>query len=637
MTLQRVINVNEVSINGDIYATTGQVISTPSSQYASPVRFGAITGDSQQRLSQVRWSTARGGIGKKDFQAAADTSRLWYGTGWLRVDGHRTLPSRVTTTAASGVSGVFKIGAIAELANAIYASFGLSIRTLDFNTDSWGTEKHELAALATDALTARLNGTVYMIFFYGTGYVYYIDGGSFTNQTTNVQYGAVWDDRLWGIDSTGQLRWTFDPTAAWTDDAKLPLPDDYVQDLFVGRDAIGNHILYASTKVGLFAHDVDNNRFVQTEVDRPFHDNAGAGVTRFRDATYIPQGLGITKYAIGSGGAVITTVGPDKDQGLPANRRGVIVQLLDTYNDLIALVDSTSAASLSIETFPSAGFPAHASPAFNTATGVSMVLAWDEVGWQVMYESTGAEQSIDYGIVSNAYSGYRLWFAQNELVRYISLPPDIVNPSELSDREYADSSRDEFSWFDGGQAEVDKLGVRLHVEVAGASSTETVTPYIGTDFDDDTWTALGAISSDGIHTYHLLPVASLSGRVAGITTSATGLEFRALRYRDDMANGTNNRVSPDVRSVTLEYRKKLPFRLQFSVEIDLNNESHGRSAKQQRADLLTAYESNSAIEFTYRDDTGDTRNYYVDIVSPQISEFTGYDERGRVRLIASQL
>lgn len=43
---------------------------------------------------------------------------------------------------------------------------------------------------------------------------------------------------------------------------------------------------------------------------------------------------------------------------------------------------------------------------------------------------------------------------------------------------------------------------------------------------------------------------------------------------------------------------------------------------------MTAIESTTLVEFTFRDDSGGTRNYYVDVVSASGIEGTGYDERG---------
>ena len=38
------------------------------------------------------------------------------------------------------------------------------------------------------------------------------------------------------------------------------------------------------------------------------------------------------------------------------------------------------------------------------------------------------------------------------------------------------------------------------------------------------------------------------------------------------------------------------------------------------------------MEFTFRDDAGGTRNYYVDVVSASGMEFTGHDERGSTQI-----
>ncbi len=634
MATQRVIGraPPEVNINGTYYPLTRVPQTTLASQYPAKVTIGDTTGDSQQRVSTLRYSDARGGIGKKDFEGAVDVNRLWYGTSHLRVNGHRTLPDRVTTTAASGVSGVFTVGAMAELADEVYVAFGTSVYKYSFNSDSWGSSLHTLPAAATDAITVRLGGTVYMIFAHTGGYTYTTDGAAFTDATDDMLYLAEWDDRFWGIDNTGQLRWAFDPTGTWTDDAQLPLPNAYVRDLFVARDASGAHILYASTRVGLFAHDAANNRFVKTEMELPFHADSGAGTVRWRDSTYFPAGLAVYKYSIGGAAATITTVGPDRDQGLPADRRGKIIKLENTHNDLVALIDDTAVAAEDFDTFATPGMTSHGAQVIDADTGRSLILGWNEVGWQVLFESDVNEQSIDYSLVSNAYGGYRLWFAQNELVKYFTLPVDVVNPSELSDREYAGSSRDEYPWFDAGQAEVDKLAVRLKIEVMGASATESVTPYVGYDYDDSTWTALSAITSDGVSTYHL-PNTTAGAK----TTAPAGQEFRSIRFRTDLVNGTDKSLSPDVRSITLEYRKKVAAKFGWSFELNLYEAYKDNSPKALRAAILTAIESNLMVEMTFRDDAGDTRNFWADIIQVTGLEETGHDERGITRLVVAEL
>ena len=636
-TYERVITENEVSINGEFYRLTRPVQATIASQYPAKVLIGDIQGDSQQNLSAIRWSDARGGIGKKDHDGATDVSRMWYSTSHLRISGHRTLPDLVTTTAAFTLPQ--RIGAIADLADEVYAAAGVKVHKYTFNTDTWGTAVATLPAEATDAIRTRLGGTVYLVFAHTTGYSYTTDGSSWTtDRTEDIEYLAEWDDRIWGLDNAGQLRWAFDPTGAWTNDAQLPLEDGVGKDLFVARSPDGEPVLYASTKVGLYVHDFNNNRFIRTEMEFPFHPFAGSGVARWRDSMYIPAGLGVYKYNVTGAAAVVSIVGPDRDQGLPSGRRGRIVRMEATHNDLIALVQDVSAATASTGLFVTGGIPAHigGSPlrggsAFQADAGRSGIFAWNEIGWQVLWESASDEVGIDYSLVSYAYDGYRLWWAQNKRIHYAALPVDIVNPAELTERKYASSSRDDFPWFDGGQSEVDKLAVRVTVEVSDATADQTVTPYYALDFDDVNWKALGTIATPGRHIY------TLPNTVAGSTDEAEGVEFRSIRFRTDLARGSNTKKSPDVNSLTLEFRKKLPPREGWSVEIDLNETYKGRTPAEQRRALRVAVQKNKRVQFTYRDDESNARNFWVDIIQASGLEFTGHNEGGISRLVVAEL
>ena len=80
--------------------------------------------------------------------------------------------------------------------------------------------------------------------------------------------------------------------------------------------------------------------------------------------------------------------------------------------------------------------------------------------------------------------------------------------------------------------------------------------------------------------------------------------------------------------MTLEWRKKLAAKWGHQVQVDINKEYKGKSPKDLRAALLSAIESTTLVEFTFRDDTGGDRNYYVDVASATGLEYSGYDERG---------
>ena len=637
---ERVRETNQISLNGVRLKTVGPVRASLASIYPPKIVVGDTTRDSQQRASVISWTDLRGGIGVERFDGASDVDRVWWATTQLRYKNHIVLPGLVTQTAESGISGTYSIGAIGELANKVYVAFGTSVRSYNNTTDSWGSSLHTLSAAATDSLTARmLDDSTYLFFAFGTGFAYSTDGSTWTNDSDdNILYMTSFEDRIWGIDSTGQLR-SMKTIGNWQNHAKLPLPDDYVTDLFVGRDAEGNFALYASTKIGLWIRDPGNAQWVPTEPVLPFHDDAGKGVSRWRDAVYYPAGLGIYKYVQGQPTAVVSLVGPDRDHGLPASRRGTITQLIGTHNDLLALVDATSAPSTA-DSFATSGMGSHHTMTMEPDTGFSHILGWNELGWEVKWLSADATTGIDYALVSNVYSKYRMWWAHNQRIYFMSLPRDIINPSEVTDFDYGASSTLETPWFNAGQAEIEKLALRLRVETQDCSTTEAVTVYYATDYST-TWTQFtdtyssdttfdasdDRIEGDGVTTFHF-PSA----------TAPTGTVFRSIRFRLDHVRGSTTTVSPDVLAISFEFRKKIPAQWQHTVQVDINEEFSGRTSEQQFEALRSAVESQTKVEFTYRDrdadDSGSANpyNYYVDVVSAQGLEYTGNDWRGIVTL-----
>ena len=129
----------------------------------------------------------------------------------------------------------------------------------------------------------------------------------------------------------------------------------------------------------------------------------------------------------------------------------------------------------------------------------------------------------------------------------------------------------------------------------------------------------------------------------GITTftftddddNPVGINFSAIKFKVALARENDSdakKKSPDVISMTLEYRKKMEAKWGHSVEVDLNREYKGNSPKELRESLVSAIENTNLVEFTFRDDDGGDRNYYVDVASATGLEYTGYDERGSSRI-----
>ena len=667
----RVESPNEISLNGVYYPLMRPVQSVLASLYPSKVVIGDTSKDSQLRSSVIAWSDWRGGIGIDRMESGGDVNRAWWSDCQLRYKNHLVLGNLANQTDTIGhglakAGGGTGIAAINEHGDKIYAvwndSAGNNSKLYVYNntSDYWWDGRSEDAVIGAHASDTGLEGieiqvtdslsytdtsnVTWLIFAHydSTGSTWSFarypsyDGtnnGVWDKPDTNkaTKYLASWDNRLWGISHGGQLWYALtisDDDGTAVDDAKLPLPDGYVTGLFVARDASGEPILYAATKKGLFAHDAANSRFVKTEVEFPFHPHGGKGTERWRDSIYFPSGLGLYRYVNGANSAVLTVVGPDRDDGLPESNRGTIMLTEGTHNELLVGVDATTAPNItSSDSVPyqwrGAGMSGHGSPVIDSGAGYSSILGYNELGWEAKWVADTAGRRIDAMHVSNAYSdvneNYRLWFGFNDNVYYMKLPVDIINPSRVTEFEYRESGTHETPWFNAGQSEVDKLALKLKVEVQDASSTETVIVQYATDYSES-YTSLGTITSDGITTYAF--------------GSNAGTEFRAIKFKLTLARTTNTstanykKKTPDVVSLTLEWRKKLESKWGHQVQLDLNSEYKSKSPKDLRSALLSAIESTSLVEFTFRDDSGGTRNYYVDITSATGLEYTGYDERG---------
>ena len=206
-----------------------------------------------------------------------------------------------------------------------------------------------------------------------------------------------------------------------------------------------------------------------------------------------------------------------------------------------------------------------------------------------------------------------MWWGFDDNVYHMTMPSNIINPSEVGNFEYAESGVHETPWVNAGQSEVDKLAINLKVEVQNTSSSETVTVQYAIDYSES-YESMGTITSNGTTTYTF----------DDANDNPVGVTFRAIKFKLTFARATgltNKLKSPDVVSMTLEFRKKLPAKYGHQARINLNKPYKGKSSKDLRSSIVSAIESNTLIEFTFRDDSGGTRNYYV-----------GYDERGMSKI-----
>ena len=640
----KVVEDNEIFLNGVYYPVVRPVQSSLASIYPAKIVIGDTTRDSNLRSSVIAWSDWRGGIGVERMQGAADADRAWYSTCNLRHRHHLVLPALSTATTNQDPSDTTINGAITfiqDLGTVLYAGYGADPYYYSEANDRWtrvtsSSSAYSFPTTPSDSITVRMGGTDYIVVAHSGGYSYFSSATTVTDKTTDAQFLTYWDDRLWGIAATGQLWYTLTISGTPVNDAKLPVQDSYVTDLFVGRDAAGEQIIYAATKTGLYAHDAANARWVETQFQLPYHNFNGTGSVRWRDSIYTPSGLGIYKYVNGNNNAVISVMGPDRDDGVPAAYRGTVKKLAGTHTELIAAVDATTAPGAQAATDvpwqygATAGMSAHSSAVIAPGSGQSSIVGWNEAGWETKWTapSDNAGKPINVMTVSNAGKGdYRLWWGYDGKVYHQLIPFDVTNPSQLvavdgTDYAYETTGIHETPWFDAQQTEVEKLALKLKIELDNASSTETVAVQYAINYSDS-YTSMGTITSDGVTTYTF---------GSGVGTTFRSIKFKLTLSREAGSTTAIMKKSPDVVSLALEYRKKLEAKWGHTVEVDINSDYKGKSPKDLRGSLVTAIESNTLVEFTFRDDSGGDRNYYVDVTSASGIEYTGYDERGTSRI-----
>jgi hypothetical protein len=610
-----------ITINGVQYPIVSlnvEVIST----YAEKQVFGDWTKDSDPGLSNQAWTDFSQGMGK-DRMEQGDEKRSSFSTGTTRRPRHVTLPPLATQTEtfASGRTGDILLN---ELDGLIVTSVGNSVQS--YSGATW-TERHIAAAAPTDALNLMMNKagtfTEFLVYCYSSGYAYADAIGTWATSTKNTVKTAFWSDRLWGIDATGQLWFSFTVGSAEINDAQLPLAsNDAVTGLFVGPDADRKEVLYATTKKTLWRHDYNNRQFVKTPVIIPMN-LAASGITKqgltWRGDPCIAANTGFIRYLPSRAEEAQQPILLAHDDGLPNTKEGRVFCMADSTPDLLlgtSVVNSTDSAA---------------------------IFQWNDFnGFQVLWEATATNKGVESLHTSDAITNYRCWFGYDDRVWWIRLHDSVANPRQVqgwtySDRDITDANSiiHVTPWFTADQEDVTKVILRLLVESDGCTANEAIRVEYALNYDNTTWTQFtdthtsdtifdatdDRIEGDGITTF-LFPD----------KTSPVGLGFRAIRFRATLRRGSTATLTPDLVSITLQFLKVLPDKTGIDVVISVNDDKGGRSPEALRAAIQAAVSSDTLVEVTWRATGGDPDNFYMDVRLANGKELSGFDERGQIAL-----
>jgi hypothetical protein len=538
-------------------------------------------------------------------------NRSWFAPAMdLKFKGHLILAPKTevsTDEVPAGVTytayvGKFSAGSSEEVFVASSSVPSIYQFTPDANWDT----KRAMLNDPTDMGTGLINGVETIVVATGSEVEWSTDpsdSGAWDRQTTPITRITFYRDMVWGVDAaTGNTYFSGDLSNSWTRVAQLPLPANYVQRLITGPDAAGIERLYASTNVGLWVYDNENERWLQTALRFPFHPNGGKGCVTWRGSIFLSAGLGIYRYTPGAT-TEISVMGLDRDDGLPWTHQGHVTFLIANHNYLFALVTNSN---------------------FETKGGL---FRWDEIGWDMLYSTETVTDLMYHAVFASAGGGvYRLFWTGTDdgNIHWMRLPLDIQNRFTLrSDVEYASSGAWQSPWFEKSGSQ-NFTAHQVIVNSDHPTSSETLEVRYALDYLSELSAGLTTIATKSVtgETKYLLPSSQ----------EPTGVDFRAFRFSVIAHRGETDSNTPDLKQISLVFSKNLQPVWQFAVQLDLSESVGGYSPREMRQELERLITSNRLTEFTYRNEDGGAETHFVKVLSPASTEQTGHMEHTQYQL-----
>lgn len=620
MTQDRAIEPNTIVIDRLAYRTSQHVRLFPASQSPGKIIIGEASASDNPNANEWNIGDIRGGQGVEIMDPAKDVDRFWTGAIQSRYKDRIIMPRLAVATSNSPASAV---QSLTFFQNVIVGSFGTAVHVYNNSTDNWDSSVRTLLNNATDSANGLVGGVDTLAIATGSEVDYATNTATWARSSQQaIKYIVFFKDLLWGITQAGQMYYTDDLSTDWSLDALLQLPDNRIVKLLVARGPDREQHIYAATKVGLYVHDDLNARFVPTDLsgdNSPFHPDAGKGARVWRGSIMFPAGNAVDKFQAGSDQTIVVPIGPDQDHGLPQNKRGVIVASAGTKNGFIALLDASSADGVSTLALPSRGVGTHHGVTANSNLGLSLIIDYNERGWETLWQSASGTESITVAEVGSAYNVYRMWWGAGETVYFMKIPVDAVNPLQVPDTEYAPTGQFETPWNDMGIRNQIKTALDVLVETDNPTTDETVIVEYATNYNE-TYTTLdnsditdGKINTTGLTKFRIVVGGDPVGEI-----------FRSIKFRVTFARGATTTNTAQLIKLTLVWDSVTDVTYGISVVVDVKEDApDGRSPKQQVIDLKATFAKPELSEWTYRNDDTEVNNYYM-----RMRDLQGLEEAG---------
>jgi hypothetical protein len=485
----------EVHIDGTPIPVMDQIGVVNLATLPQRLTFGDHTLASDHILSVWVQSDWTGGGQVEDLREASHAERFSHGTAETRFP--RMLsqpPETLSYTIAGSPTNATPVGDYDDL---FYAAFDLDLCSWDTGTEAFVSED-TLAALPTG------KGVVYDDILWipegVSGYETWNGAAVASGEAGITPIAFVeWDDKLVALEHDGQVSvWD---GVAWTSPPALRLRGDRTpRNIVVWWSADRFPTLFVITDRDVWAVDWLVPILYRTGLKFPVHPDQGLGSTVWRDdSLYVSVGMGVHQLSLGM---VISASGLDRDDGMPAEFRGRIVDMEDEYNGLYALVEGLVSNEVAVAESPSIEETMVRDDALivpiTSSFARSTLQVWTGIGWHTAWQSDDASGTPTRARVSQADGEYRIWWGYAGSMYTQVLRRTFHNPRQgalSSIDRFASESTIRTGRFDANLATFHKLVSHIEFHLDHASSGEVDVSYSTDHFDGFRY--LGTVSGTG--------------------------------------------------------------------------------------------------------------------------------------------
>ena len=563
-----------------------------------------------------------GGQVYKKWQPSEHTERFWWATLWTQTPGAMALPPQsfdydppATASGASLVLGAFPLGSAGKM----YATWGAKLCRYNKTLDAFEVALTLAAApvgkatIYTYASGANA-GVTRMFIPQGSRYEVF-DGSAlvpaeYIATETAVDF-EVQQDKLFKLGNDGTIKFTTDGVT-WT--AKGRISDGSTpRKLISFYDRSNQPNIHAVTNRSVFSHDFTNGILHKTDLQFPMHPHQGKGAALWRADMFVSVGIGAHRQAQG----LISASGLDRDEGLPVEYRGHIVDLEPSYNVLFALLQGQTIGDAAQETYTlqaGQGDPMYGA----VGDAYSVLMGWNGYGWHYYWHGQGAAPTTVS--VADVDDTYRVWWAAGGQVWRQELPIGYINPLDNATYPYAEQGEFISPWYDWGWKDIPKILKRINLKTVNCSTTEFIEVSYRTT--EGSWTPLTTITTDDEHEIDV--GININGDPVGVEHER--VQLRMVFHRE--AGDANNMKTPVLEWFALVGRKWLRPQRVWRFQVSLLDPAHGYDPGTLRAMIDGLVHIKGAVPFVYNDTDGLDERVMVDVVSVggniDIGEFRSY-------------